>query len=162
MNSFYNDFTYPTKNNIVTTSNDAFIWIVLSVVIAIVGGIAIYFAFLNKNNENKLTGFWKDIYDFLNFKKIYLTELLKLIYVIVTIGMNLLLLTNIFSNFFITILSIIFGNIALRITYELVFMFINLYENVSEINNKMNNKDHFKKKFDNNIKELKKEDKKDL
>ena len=132
MNSFYNDFTYPTKNNIVTTSNDAFIWIVLSVVIAIVGGIAIYFAFLNKNNENKLTGFWKDIYDFLNFKKKYLSELLKLIYVIVTIGMNLLLLTNIFSNFFITIF------------------------------NKMNNKDHFKKKFDNNIKELKKEDKKDL
>ena len=39
MNSFYNDFTYPTKTNIVTTSNDAFIWIVLSVVIAIVGDV---------------------------------------------------------------------------------------------------------------------------
>lgn len=157
MNSFYNDFTYPTKTNIMVTSNDAFIWIVLSVVIAIVGGIAIYYAFLNKNNDNKLTGFSKSLYDFLSFKKAYLDELLKLIYVIVTIGMNLLLLTNIFNHFFITVLSIIFGNVALRITYELLFLFINLCQNVSEINNKMSNKDYFKKKHDDNSKETKKE-----
>lgn len=151
MNGTYNDFFQTEPVQTVAKSSDAFIWIVLSIVIAIVGGIALYFAFLDKNNENKVDGIWKKIYDFFNFKTLYSKELLKMLYIILTIGMNLLLIVSLFDNFFITVLVLFFGNVLIRIGYELLLKFINLCDNISEINTKLNlNKDKFKnKKYDN-------------
>ena len=45
------------------------IWTIVSVILAIIGGIVLYFTFLSKKNEGKFTGFLGWLYDFLTFKK---------------------------------------------------------------------------------------------
>ena len=40
------------------------VWIIISAVLAIVGGIVLYFTFLSKKNEGKFTGFLGWVYDF--------------------------------------------------------------------------------------------------
>ena len=45
------------------------VWIILSLILAIVGGILIYFLFLSKKNEGKFKGFLGWLYDFLSFKR---------------------------------------------------------------------------------------------
>ena len=41
------------------------IWTIVSVILAIIGGIVLYFTFLSKKNEGKFTGFLGWLYDFL-------------------------------------------------------------------------------------------------
>lgn len=48
------------------------IWMIISVVLAIVGGIVLYFVVFTKQNENKFTGFMKWVYEFFTFKKMML------------------------------------------------------------------------------------------
>ena len=43
------------------------IWTIVSVILAIIGGIVLYFTFLSKKNEGKFTGFLGWLYDFLTF-----------------------------------------------------------------------------------------------
>ena len=61
------------------------VWLIISLVLAIVGGILVYFLFLSKKNEGKFTGFLGWLYDFLSFKKMFLEALLKITYLIVAI-----------------------------------------------------------------------------
>ena len=48
------------------------VWLIVSLILAIVGGILVYFLFLSKKNEGKFTGFLGWMYDFLSFKKMFL------------------------------------------------------------------------------------------
>ena len=61
------------------------VWLIVSLILAIVGGILVYFLFLNKKNEGKFTGFVAWLYDFLSFKKMFLETLLKITYLILAI-----------------------------------------------------------------------------
>ena len=54
------------------------VWIIISMVLAVVGGIVLYFTFLKKDNEGKYTGFWGWMYDFLTFKKLTIESVLKI------------------------------------------------------------------------------------
>ena len=58
------------------------VWIIISAVIAVIGGIVLYFTFLSKKNEGKYTGFLGWMYDFLTFKKMVIENILKIIYLI--------------------------------------------------------------------------------
>ena len=46
-------------------------WLIISVVLAIVGGIAAYVTFVSKENNGEYTGFLADLHEFLNFKKYF-------------------------------------------------------------------------------------------
>ena len=54
------------------------IWLIVSIILAVVGGILIYFLFLSKKNEGKFKGFVGWLYDFLSFKKMFMEALLHL------------------------------------------------------------------------------------
>lgn len=44
------------------------VWGVIAATLAIVGGLVVYFVFLNKSNEDKYKGFAGYLYEFLSFK----------------------------------------------------------------------------------------------
>ena len=52
-------------------SNAAFnsIWIIVSAIIAIIGGILTYFLFLSKKNDGKFKGFWDGYMIFYHLEK---------------------------------------------------------------------------------------------
>ena len=65
------------------------VWSIVSLVLAVVGGIALYFTFLRKKNDGKFKGFWGWMYDFLSFKKMFVEEILKVLYYMVAIFITL-------------------------------------------------------------------------
>lgn len=118
----------------VTTGVASIVWAVLAVVLAIVGGILVYFLFLNSKKDMKLTGFLKWLKDFLNFKTMILEVILKILYLISTIYVILLSFSFISVNFLTFLFVLIFGPILVRIIYESSLMFIMVWKNTSEIN----------------------------
>ena len=67
------------SRSLLSSSSDAVnssVWLIVSVILAVVGGILIYFLFLSKKNEGKFKGFAGWLYDFLSFKKMFMEALL--------------------------------------------------------------------------------------
>lgn len=131
----YNDF-YST--GIINSSAD-FTWTIVSVVLALVGGVAAYAIFVSKKNEGEYNGFLEWLHNFLNFKTFFIETILKLLYIICAIFITL----NSFSFIRISIAQffavLIFGNLTARIGFELILLLITLVNNTTEINKKMPN-----------------------
>ena len=116
------------------------IWFIVSIVIAIMGGILVYFLFLGKENENKYEGKVKWLYDFLNFKKNLIEVLLKIGYIITLIYITLSSLALIANNFVLFIIYLVGGNVLARVMYELVLTLLIICRNTTEINEKLKTK----------------------
>ena len=112
-------------------------WTIAALVIALIGGIVLYFTFLARKNENKFNGFLGWAYDFLNFKKFLAETLLKISYLIIAIYITLSSLSMIGSNFLGFILYLIIGNVVARIIYEFLLIAIVNCRNTTEINKKL-------------------------
>lgn len=118
-------------------SQVAFIGMIISAVLGFVGGIVLYFTFLNKSNENRFRGFWGWVYDFLSFKKMLIENLLRISYLILTVTVTL---TSFFAgNFLLTILSLLVGNLIVRLVYEFSLIMLIMCRNTTEINKKLSN-----------------------
>ena len=128
---------YDYTSTAATTSNAYLIWTVISIVVAIMGGLAIYFGFLNKENGNKLKGFLKNLYDFLNFKFFTLESIAKILYLILAISVTLLSFNYIKSSVWEFFLILIGGNILLRIMFEVNLILYYIFKNTKEINDKI-------------------------
>lgn len=131
----YNDF-YDT--NLISTSAtrvDA-TWLVVSAVVAIIGGIVAYFLFISKKKE-EYSGFVAWLHDFLNFKVYFIDMFLKTLYVICTIYITLGSFSLIGSSVAAFFLMLILGNVVLRVGYEFVLMFLTLVNNTTAINSKL-------------------------
>ena len=109
------------------------VWIIVSLVLAIIGGILIYFIFLNKKNEGKFTGFLGWLYDFLSFKKMFLEALLKITYLICAIYITLSSLALIGSNFLGFLMTLVLGNVIARVIYEFSLILLVICRNTSDI-----------------------------
>lgn len=118
-------------------SSESSVWIIISIVVAIVGGICLYFTVFSDNNEGKYTGFMAKLYEFVKFKKMYITTILKVSYLIVAIYLTLSSFALISTNFLLFLLTLIGGNLLLRIVYEFSLVLLSIQENVSEINKKI-------------------------
>lgn len=110
---------------------------VLSIILAIGGGIALYFTFLSPKNEGKFTGFLGWLYDFLSFKKLMIESLLKILYLIITVYIICSGFALLFSSFLGGLGFIALGLIFTRIGYEFVLLTILLYRNIVDINKKL-------------------------
>jgi hypothetical protein len=111
---------------------------VISLVLAIAGGIFLYFWFLPKANENKFTGFLGWIYQFLQFKTLVIEMLLKILYMIAAIFVTLMSLVTLFSgNFWGFLLYLVLGNLAVRVGFEFSLILIQIFHNTTDINAKM-------------------------
>ena len=117
------------------------VWIIISAVVAIIGGIVLYFTFLSKKNEGKFTGFLGWMYDFLTFKKMVIENILKIVYLIVASFITLSSLAFISSSFVTFLLYLVLGNLIARISYEIFLVILVICKNTTEINQKLNNKD---------------------
>lgn len=110
------------------------IWMIVALVLAIVGGIVGYILFVAKKYDGK-NKFLAWLHEFLNFKKFLLATILKVTYIILAIFVTLASFgTGSVLGFFLTL---IFGNLLIRIIYEAGLMFITLVENSTEINKKL-------------------------
>ena len=113
----------------------AAIWILIAAILALIGGILLYFLFARPKTEPK-GKFAKWLKDFLNFKIIWLEPILKTIYYIATIFIILFSFTFLSLGgigvllFFITL---ILGPVAVRVTYEVTMMFIMIWRNTKTI-----------------------------
>lgn len=117
--------------------NESSIWIIISLVVAIIGGICLYFTVFSDKNERKYQGFMSKLYDYVKFKKMYITVILKVSYLVFAIYLTLVSFTAISTSFLVFLLILIFGNLILRLIYEFSLVLLSIQENVSEINKKM-------------------------
>lgn len=109
-----------------------------SVILAIIGGIVLYFTFLSKKNEGKFTGFLGWLYDFLTFKKMMIENVLKILYIIVALFVTLSSFGLISISFLAFLLTLVIGNVLTRVIYELLLVKLVICKNTTEINKKLN------------------------
>ena len=117
------------------------IWLIVSIILAVVGGILIYFLFLSKKNEGKFKGFVEWLYDFLSFKKMFMEALLKITYLIVALYITLSSFALIGINFWAFLGTLIIGNVVARLIYEFSLLLLVICRNTTEINKKLSKKD---------------------
>lgn len=118
-------------------SSSSTTWMIVAFILAVVGGILTYFLFLKKDNNNKFTGFVNYLYKFLSFKKMWLETILKVSYLILTIYITLMSFELIGKSFIAFLLTLVFGNIILRVVYELSLILLTICRNTTEINKKL-------------------------
>ena len=132
---FVDSYDYGVTNPI--GFNSSSVWIIISLVVAIIGGICLYFTVFSVKNEGKYQGFMSKLYDYVKFKKMYITVILKVSYLVLAIYLTLVSFTAISTSFLAFLLILIFGNLILRLIYEFSLVLLSIQENVSEINKKM-------------------------
>ena len=113
------------------------VWIIVSVLLAVIGGILLFSTYFNKDLENKYTGFKKTIYDFLHFKITIIEPIFKVAYLVVAIAITLSSFSFIPINLFKFIGVVVFGNIMARLGFEMLLLILKLFTDVSEINKKI-------------------------
>ncbi len=113
----------------------ATIWLILSFIIALVGCFLVYFLFVKKNNELKNPKLeW--LRSFLRFDKMLIETILKIAYIFAAIMITLApfaFLAAGFAGFIVALITIIFGNLIVRIIYEGVLIKIMIWKNTTEI-----------------------------
>ena len=114
------------------------IWTIVSVILAVIGGIVLYFTFLSKKNEGKFTGFLGWLYGFLTFKKMMIENVLKILYIIVALFVTLSSFGLISISFLAFLLTLVIGNVLTRVIYELLLVKLVICKNTTEINKKLN------------------------
>ncbi len=125
------------KNNSFTLGE---VWIIISILLAVIGGMFIYSNYLSKEKEGKYTGYKKVIYDFFNFKITIIEPIFRMLYVICTIALTLGSFSLIGKNFFSFIGVLVFGNLALRLSFEFILLVLYMFKNIDSINKRMPSK----------------------
>ena len=112
---------------------------IIAAILAIVGGILVYFLFVKAKTEPK-GKFGKWLKDFLSFKVMWIEPILKVVYYIATIFIVLYSFTffgmfNLMGGmaFLMWLLTLILGPIIIRIIYEMSMMFIMIWRNTKDI-----------------------------
>lgn len=144
----YGSSSSVSRNLFSMTGSGNQVWIIVSLVLAIVGGIVLYFTFLAKKNETKYTGFLGWMYDFLTFKKMVIENILKILYLVVAIFITLSSFALISASFLAFIVFLVVGNLIARISYELFLVLLVICRNTTDINKKLSGKELVDKKED--------------
>lgn len=133
-------YTYPSSSLVrsasaASASNSSVVAIV-ALVCAIVGSILVFVLFLRKENESKYTGFVKWLYDYLQFNKLTIDIILRFTYLFLAIFITVMSFGLISSSFLGFLLTLILGNLVLRVVYEFSMLVILIHRNVRELNEK--------------------------
>ena len=128
-----------TSSSYTSAAAGASIWGIIALVLAIVGGILVYFLFVNAKTEPK-GKFAKWLKDFLSFKIMWIEPILKVIYYIATIfvilySFSFLGMVGIMGGMAILmfLFCLILGPIIIRLAYEMTMMFIMIWRNTRDI-----------------------------
>lgn len=110
----------------------AAMWTVVSLILAIIGGILVYFLFI-KAKDLKLSDGLEKLRNLLDFKIMIIEPILKILYLIATIFIILFSFNLITINFIGFLLLLIFGPIIIRIIYEASMILIMIWKNTKII-----------------------------
>ena len=133
------DYYLDSYNSSASALEGAGIWVIIAAILAIVGGILVYFLFVKSKTEPK-GKFLKWLKDFLSFKVMWIEPILKVVYYIATIFVILFSFTFLalggvgVLSFF---LCLILGPIIVRLVYEMTMMFIMIWRNTRDIADKV-------------------------
>ena len=110
-------------------------WAIVSLVLGIVGAILGYVLFLKpeKTYPNKFVNWARK---FLNFDEMLIEIILKVSYMFLAIYITLSSFDLIRYDFLVFVLTLVLGNIALRVAYEGMMLLIGIWKNTKEINAK--------------------------
>lgn len=119
-----------------TQSASAAIWSIVAVILAVVGAFLVYFLFVksNKKFDGKFLNWLKE---FLDFQKMLIEPILKISYIFFALLITLESFALISSSFVGFLLTLVFGNIFVRVLYEVGMITISIWKNTQEINKKM-------------------------
>ena len=124
-----------TSSSYTSAAAGASIWGIIALVLAIVGGILVYFLFVNAKAEPK-GKFTKWLKDFLSFKIMWIEPILKVVYYVATIFTVLYSFTFLALGgygFLMFLMCLVLGPIIIRIVYEATMMFIMIWRNTKDI-----------------------------
>ena len=124
----------PTTGLISTAS--AGIWVIISLVLAIVGAFVIYFVFVKpeKKYDNKFVSWLRR---FLNFQEMLIEPILKIFYIFIALLITLSSFALISTSFVSFLMVLVIGNILVRVIYEFSMILIGIWQNTRDINKKM-------------------------
>ena len=108
---------------------------VLAAVIAIAGGLALYFLFVRR--PNTFQGTAAGLHDALTFRVYYTERLLRVLYCITVAALTVYSVFLLFSNVFAALALLIIGNVLARIIFEFALLLLVLCRNTQEINRKL-------------------------
>ncbi|MBR2753718.1 DUF4282 domain-containing protein [Candidatus Saccharibacteria bacterium] len=133
------DSSYGSTSGLVGSAAGAGIWFIIAAILAVIGGILVYFLFVKSKTEPK-GKFAKWLKDFLSFKVMWIEPILKVVYYIATIFVILYSFTyfgmfNVLGGtaLLLFILTLILGPVIIRIVYEMTMMFIMIWRNTKDI-----------------------------
>lgn len=106
----------------------AAMWMVVALILAIIGGILVYFLFI-RNKNLKLSAGLKKLRDLLDFKIMVIEPILKILYLIMTIFVILASFGFITINFLSFILGLLLGPVIVRLIYEASLMLVMIWKN---------------------------------
>ncbi len=119
-----------------SSSGNGTVVLIIALVCAIVGSILTFVLFLKKDNESKYTGFVKWLYNFLQFNTLCIDGILKFTYLFLAIFITISSFAVIGSNFLGFLITLVVGNLLLRVCYEFSMLVILIHRNVRELNEK--------------------------
>lgn len=132
MSSYY---PYAYSYSYVYPSFLSFVLPIIAAVVAIAGGLALYFLFVRK--PNRFEGAVAKLHNALNFRTFYSEKLIRALYCITVISIVVYSVVLLFSRFFTALLLFVLGNLVARIVYEYALLLLVLCRNTQEINRKM-------------------------
>ena len=121
---------------VVSASTGTGVWTIVAFVLAIIGAILAYFLFV-KPEKKYPQKFVNWLRSFLNFNEMLIEPILKVTYIFLALLVTLTSFNYIGSNFLLFILSLVLGNLAIRVIYEASMMMVGIWKNTKEINKKM-------------------------
>ena len=130
--------TVPTTTP--STFTGAGVWVIVAGVLAVVGGIVLYFLFTSKKNNGEYNGFLAWLHSFLRFDKMMVESMLKILYLIAALFITLSSFAFISSSFLSFLLYLVFGNIFARVMFEFSILGIQLWKNTAEIKDAITDK----------------------
>ena len=130
--------TYGTLDGlkIVSANDGAGIWTIVAFVLAIIGAIIAYFLFV-KPEKKYPQKFVNWLRSFLNFNEMLIEPILKVTYMFFAIFITLGSFSIISYNFLAFLLTLVLGNLLIRVVYEASMMMVGIWKNTKEINKKM-------------------------
>ena len=112
------------------------IWLIVSLVLALIGCFVVYFIFVNKKQAPK-EKFLAWLKAFLSFDRMLIEPMLKIAYLFAAIFTTLGSFAFIGTSFFMFLGILIFGNIIARLLYEAALLKVMIWKNTTEIKERM-------------------------
>ena len=112
------------------------VWLTISLVLGIVGGICLYVCFVRENRKLTDPRLIK-LRDFLQFRTTIMEPVLKALYCILALFITLYSFALISESFVGFLLFLIFGNVVTRLCYEGSMIILMIWRNTADINKKL-------------------------